>query len=119
VAFKVKIQRWRGAVLDDREPSWLLAAGIREDGSRDDFYEALTSSAKAARARLNAEGVPSGGKETYSGPWLPTEDDRDRYAAEGAGRLLAELESIIGELVCKSLLDGREHEGWTFWTRCS
>ena len=111
VAFKVKIQRWRGAVLDDGEPSWLLAAGIREDGSRDDFYEALTSSAKSARARLNADGVPSGGKETYSGPWLPTADDRDRYAAEGARRLLAELESIIRDLVCKSLLDGQEHEG--------
>ncbi|WP_143219274.1 hypothetical protein [Actinokineospora bangkokensis] len=35
IMFKVKVQRWRGAVVDSGEPSWLVAAGTREDGSRD------------------------------------------------------------------------------------
>ncbi|MBY8853056.1 hypothetical protein [Saccharothrix longispora] len=37
VMFKVKVQRWRGAVVETGEPSWLLLARVREDGSRDDF----------------------------------------------------------------------------------
>lgn len=54
VLFKVKIQRWRGAVHDAGDPSWLVAAGLREEGSRDDFYEALAQAATSARARHNA-----------------------------------------------------------------
>ncbi len=54
VLFKVKVQRWRGAVWTDgpdvEVPTWLVAAGVREDGSGDDFYTVLESSGKAARA---------------------------------------------------------------------
>lgn len=50
VLFKVKIQRWRGAVWTDEDLPWLIATGQREDGSPDDFYSALETTARAARA---------------------------------------------------------------------
>lgn len=39
VLFKVKVQRWRGAVWaeTDLDLPWLIAAGQREDGSSEDF----------------------------------------------------------------------------------
>src|SRR5207248_10265825 len=40
VLFKVKIQRWRGAVWLDQAWPWVVAAGVREEGSSDDFYSA-------------------------------------------------------------------------------
>ncbi|WP_198543597.1 hypothetical protein [Pseudofrankia sp. BMG5.36] len=52
VLFKVKIGRWRGAAYSDDATEvhdWLVAAGIREDGSSDDFYAALHTQARAAR----------------------------------------------------------------------
>ncbi|WP_214108477.1 hypothetical protein [Acrocarpospora catenulata] len=59
VLFKVKVQRWRGAVwIDDPEAevsTWLVAAGTREDGSSDDFYAALGTAGETARARYNTE----------------------------------------------------------------
>ena len=55
VLFKVKVQRWRGAVWLDADLPWLVAAGRREDGSGDDFYAALEADGRAARARYNAE----------------------------------------------------------------
>ncbi len=54
VLFKVKVQRWRGAVWIDADLPWLVAAGHREDGSGNDFYAALEAEGKAARARYNA-----------------------------------------------------------------
>ncbi|WP_285507951.1 hypothetical protein [Actinokineospora sp. NBRC 105648] len=109
IMFKVKVQRWRGAVVDGGEPSWLIAAGVREDGSRDDFYEALATAMKAARARYNAEHSPPLTTQTHSGEWLADQDDRDRYRAEAGIRLLRELRAAVHQVVCASLLDGREH----------
>lgn len=43
VLFKVKVQRWRGAVWRSEPCPWLVAAGIREDGSAEDFYAALAA----------------------------------------------------------------------------
>jgi hypothetical protein len=59
VLFKVKVQRWRGAVwmADDGIP-WLVAAGQREEGSPDDFYALLTARGKAARSQYNAARTP-------------------------------------------------------------
>jgi hypothetical protein len=109
VLFKVKVQRWRGAVHDARDPSWLVAAGLREDGSRDDFYEALATAVKAARTRYNAEHDASLNSETYCQSWLPDDDDHERYRAEAGVRLVRELRFIVHQLVHSSLLDGREH----------
>jgi hypothetical protein len=55
VVWKVKIQRWRGAVWTDEYIPWLIAAGIREHGSADDFYQSLADQSRAARTRRNAE----------------------------------------------------------------
>jgi hypothetical protein len=59
VLFKVKVQRWRGAVwvAEDAIP-WLVASGQREDGSPDDFYAALAARGKAARSQYNAARTP-------------------------------------------------------------
>jgi len=113
VLFKVKVQRWRGAVWPDApgaEPrTWLLAAGLRENGSPDDFYEALKNDAQAARKRYNAEhGRPIGGK-TYVGHLLPDEADRKRYEAEANARFERELAIVVHRLVRASLLDGHEY----------
>jgi hypothetical protein len=59
VLFKVKVQRWRGAVWIDADLPWLVAAGRREDGSNEDFYAALEAQAKAMRARYNPR-TPTG-----------------------------------------------------------
>jgi hypothetical protein len=109
VLFKVKVRRWRGAVHAIGDPSWLIAAGLREEGSRDDFYEAFAAAAKSARARRNAEQRTSLNSETCCDGWLPNEDDRDRYRAESGVRLLRELRSIVHQLAGSSLLDGHEH----------
>jgi hypothetical protein len=109
ILFKVKVQRWRGAVVDTGEPSWLLVAGVREDGSRDDFYEALATAAVAARTRYNAEHSPPLKSQTYCEQWLPGDDDRDRYRAEAGVRILRTLRDTVRRLVCASLLDGHEH----------
>jgi hypothetical protein len=51
VLFKVKVQRWRGAVWIDGEGGpWLVSAGQREDGSPDDFYASLATRAKPPAA---------------------------------------------------------------------
>lgn len=109
VLFKVKIQRWRGAVVDENEPHWLVAAGIREAGSPDDFYEALAAAAKSARARYNTESRQPLATNTCCLSWLPTDDDRDRYKAEDGIRLLRRLRAAVRDLACGSLLDGHEH----------
>ncbi|MGH3801005.1 MAG: hypothetical protein ACRDTD_12865, partial [Pseudonocardiaceae bacterium] len=50
VLFKVKAQRWRGAVwIDAAGRSWMVAAGQREEGSQDDFSPRLWPTPPAAR----------------------------------------------------------------------
>nr|CTQ93059.1 hypothetical protein [Kibdelosporangium sp. MJ126-NF4] len=109
VLFKVKVQRWRGAVHDLGDPNWLIAAGLREEGSRDDFYDAFAHAAKAARTRYNAEHRAPLKSETYCQSWLASAEDHDRYRAESGVRLLRELRRTVHRLVCSSLLDGKEH----------
>ena len=54
VFFRVKIQRWRGAVWTDQPNAdvraWLVAAGWREDGATTDFY--------ATRGRRESRQIP-------------------------------------------------------------
>jgi hypothetical protein len=109
VLFKVKVQRWRGAVWLDMDLPWLVAAGQREDGSPDDFYAALEAGGKAARARYNAEHSPPLSTTAYSAHLLPGPQDWLRHHAEGAARAERRLTSIVHDLVRQSLLNGREH----------
>ena len=109
VLFKVKVQRWRGAVWVDVGVAWLVAAGRREEGSPDDFYASLAARGKAARARYNAEQTPPLGSAIYTGDLLPGREDELRWRAEGAARTERRLRAVVHDLVRQSLLDGREH----------
>jgi hypothetical protein len=109
VLFKVKVQRWRGAVWVEADLPWLVAGGRREDGSPDDFYAALESSATAARARYNDEHAPPLTTSTYTGHLLPGREDDLRFRAEDAARAERRLRPIVHDLVRASLLDGHEH----------
>ncbi|GAA0993283.1 hypothetical protein GCM10009555_083620 [Acrocarpospora macrocephala] len=113
VLFKVKVQRWRGAVwIDDPDaevPTWLVAAGVREDGSGDDFYAALGAAGEAAHARYNSEHNQALTTSTYSGHLLPSRADHDRYLLEAATRFALRLNSTIRDLARGSLHDGHEH----------
>jgi hypothetical protein len=113
VLFKVKVGRWRGAAFTD-EPGaevrdWLVAAGIREDGSPDDFYTALRTQARAARQRYNAEHDKPLTTDTHTRHLLPGLDDHDRYLLEAGTRLALRLDTAIRDLVRGSLRDGHEH----------
>lgn len=82
---------------------------MREDGSGDDFYQALTRDAQAARARYNAENAKPISGRTYIGHLLPTDDDRKRHQLEAGTRLARRLINIIRDLARGSLNDGHEH----------
>jgi hypothetical protein len=119
ILFKVKIQRWRGAVWPEPARSWLVAAGHRESGSAEDFYAALAASGRAARARYNAEHKPPLNTDTYTAHLLPDGDDRMRCRLEAAARFVRHLEAVIPDLVLRSLtkvildiVPGCDPSGW-------
>ncbi len=110
VMFKVKVQRWRAAAwIDNNDQTWLVAAGQREAGSRDDFYQALASAARTAKARYNSERTPPLQTDVHTASWLPNADDRDRYILEAGLRFRRELKATVLMLTRNSLLDGYEH----------
>ncbi|WP_370154735.1 hypothetical protein [Streptacidiphilus sp. EB129] len=115
VLFKVKVQRWRGALWSDDSsadvPLWLIAAGRREDGSTTDFYALLAATAVAARARYNATHTAALTTNTHTAHLLPDDSDHSRYRAEAAVRLERRLAGTVRDLARTSLLDGREHQG--------
>jgi hypothetical protein len=84
VLFKVKVQRWRGAVWAEPALGWLVAAGWRESGSAEDFYAVLASDGKKARARYNTDHKPALSTDTLTTQLLPDADDRLRYRLESA-----------------------------------
>lgn len=98
VLFKVKVQRWRGAVWIEANLPWLVAGGQREDGSTDDFYAALETSATTARARYNAEHTPALTTTTYTEYLLPAREDDLRYRAEEAARTERRLRPLVHDL---------------------
>lgn len=85
--WKVKIDRWRGALLVDGDESWLVAAGYRREGDADDFYRELGNSARRWRSEYNRLNSPPLCTETYTDPLLPGKDDRDRLILEDAVRI--------------------------------
>jgi len=84
VFFKVKVERWRGAVDRDSSPQWqwLCAAGSRQEGSPDDFYQALVEQCRSWRKDYNRHHARALTTDTYSDSLLPTDDDRDRLLLE-------------------------------------
>ncbi|MBT3166944.1 hypothetical protein HTV80_28175 [Streptomyces sp. Vc74B-19] len=109
VLFKVKVQRWRGAVWIDADLPWLVAAGRREDGSGNDFYAALEAEGRAARARYNVAHADALRTETSTAHLLPAREDHVRYQAEAAVRFARRLRVTLLDLARASLRDGREH----------
>jgi hypothetical protein len=109
ILFKVKAQRWRGAVWTEPAPAWLVAAGSREAGSPDDFYAALAADSQAARARYNAEHQAPLTTDTHTNHLLPAVEDRDRLHAEAGVRFDRRLAATIALLLRASLHDGKEH----------
>jgi hypothetical protein len=109
ILFKVKVQRWRGAVWEGIDLGWLVGAGWRENGSTRDFYADLSALGIAARKRHNT--THSGGLKanTYVAALLPTDDDQERYRAEGTVRFARRLGATIHDLLRRSLCDGREY----------
>jgi hypothetical protein len=107
VLFKVKLQRWRGAVWTD-DPNapvrdWLVAAGRREAGGTTDFYAALAAEAIAARSRYNATHTPALTTSTSTAHLLPDAADRARYHAESAARFERELAAAVRKLTPDAL----------------
>ena len=50
--YKVKVERWRGAVwVDSSGRPWLCAVGVRRDGDPDDFYKRFATSSKQGSDR--------------------------------------------------------------------
>jgi hypothetical protein len=62
VFWKVKIARWRGALLipveSTGEEAWLTAAGLRRKGDADDFYTELGERARRWKAEYNRTNTP-------------------------------------------------------------
>ena len=94
---------WRAAVWEDRDEHnlpWLVTAGPRQEGSRDDFYRTLARTCQTRRKRLNEAGRElDPGKKTYSKHLLPTADDRLRLAAERAHQAVADARRSVAVIV--------------------
>jgi hypothetical protein len=91
--YKIRHSRWRGATWLDRTPDlfWLLAAGIREEGSGTDPYVHFEKLADA-------------------GHLLPTDDDGRRFRAEWATRLADALEAgLVQGLAAARAAGGTDH----------
>jgi hypothetical protein len=99
VLFKVKVERWRGAVWRPLPKQWLVAAGRREAGSPDDFYEALTEKARRWRADHNREASPPLKTETYTDRLLPNQEDENRLRLEATLRVVDEIRETVRRLV--------------------
>lgn len=119
VWFKFKSGRWRGAVvrLTDRDLDaeaeghgenaiaapdrwWLGAAGTREEGSRQDFYEAIASDARCQKSPEKAHGVST--DDLLPGDW-----DRKRLRLERAFRQRKVYEEVTLLAAAKSLRTGK------------
>lgn len=99
--------RWRGALWQDRStdpsPAWLVAAGIRKDGDRTDFYDELCAACTRERTRRNAAGTdPRPGKKTFSEHLLPTYDDRLRLAVERQAAAVLDAQKSVRNLVLRA-----------------
>jgi hypothetical protein len=112
--------RWRGAVWQDQsqELGWLVAAGMRTQGDRSDFYQKLCDDCQRKRTVLNQAGRElAPGKRTYSKHLLPDADDRLRLDAEQKYRMLQEARELVPNLVKEARDDaGTPVRGQVFGT---
>jgi hypothetical protein len=102
VLWKVKIERWRGAVLCELPRRWLVATGRREAGSPDDFYADLADKGRRWRAEHNRAATQPVTTDTLITPLLPVADDEDRILLEQAAAAVDEIRTVVAELVLSS-----------------
>jgi len=108
VLWKVKIERWRGAVWCDLSHRWLVAAGRREAGSPDDFYADLADKGRRWRAEHNRSAAQPVTTDTLIAKLLPTADDEDRIRLEQAAAAVDEIRAVVRDLVVASARSGAE-----------
>lgn len=111
VYWKVKVDRWRGALHCVPDEEWLVAAGYRREGDPDDFYAELGSTARRRRAEYNELNSRPLLTETYTEWLLPTELDAKRLRAEDALRIIDDLRAEMSDLTRESAATGREATG--------
>lgn len=113
--------RWRGAVWAEQGQGvgWLVAAGLRTQGDRSDFYQKLCEDCQRKRAALNRAGTElAPGKRTYSKHLLPDADDRLRLDLEQKYQLLQEARERVPNLVKEARDDaGTPVRGQVFGTQ--
>lgn len=102
VLWKVKIERWRGAVWCESPRRWLVAAGRREAGSPDDFYADLADKGRRWRAEHNRAAVQPITTDTLINRLLPAADDEDRIGLEQAAAAVDEIRTVVADLVLSS-----------------
>jgi len=110
VFFKVKVQRWRGALWQNDPAQWLCAAGLREAGSPDDFYEDLATRCVEWRKRYNQNNSPPRTTNTCSDPLLPTNLDQRRLDAEALAARAFAYKVGVPRLLRDALLTGVEQQ---------
>lgn len=111
VFWKVKIDRWRGALWTPTGEAWLVAAGYRRAGDADDFYNELGTSARRWKADYNRSNSPPLQTDTLTDSLLPTSDDRDRLVLEDALRVVDDLRAELRSLTVESAGNGVEARG--------
>jgi hypothetical protein len=115
VFWKVKIARWRGALLIPVESTgkeaWLTAAGLRRKGDADDFYTELGERARRWKAEYNRTRTPPISTSAYTDSLLPTHDDYDRIALEDSYHLLSDVRNEMASLVRQAAATGVEARG--------
>lgn len=91
--WKIKTSRWRGAAFIDADTgqTWVVAAGLREAGSQDDFYKRFMREVKADLGRF-----------------LPTLEDRKRLKLEHLEVALSNWEQDLHARAREWLLSGAQ-----------
>jgi len=106
--WKVKIERWRGALWCDGPGRWIVAAGYRRAGDPDDFYAELGESARRWRADYNRSNTPPLTTDTWIDPLLPGQADEDRLVLEAAVRVVDDLRRTVRDLTLETARSGVE-----------
>lgn len=89
--WKVKTDRWRGAVyVDQNDQPWLVAAGLRYEGESRDFYKQFMSGARSD---------PS--------VYLPTVEDREVLLREVNETLILEREAHLRDWALQKVREAR------------
>lgn len=111
VFWKIKIERWRGALWSTTDESWIAAVGYRRAGDGDDFYNELGESGRRWKAEYNRTNKPPLTTSTFTDRLLPTELDRKRIVLEDAVRVVDDLRAALRSLTLDAVATDAEARG--------